>query len=201
MCLCRCFKDAQTEDLSFQIDPRRRWSPSYTLIHLLRWLNNTQTLVYVSVFSRSKYICNSITVSRGNVWQNKREKKILHFQAELERECMYPQRKAWRLCVWSFLFPSLFPSQFSLWGSLKNSGFLLCNILHMIEGDANSEGLRESLARLLFQIIIYLSLFLTLSQIFFFFKNTSIPSVLSSCKFSPCFSTTHVKTPVFMISS
>jgi len=39
----------------------------------------------------------------------------------------------------------------------------------MIEGDVNSEGLRESLAGLLFQIIIYLSLSLTMSQKSLFF--------------------------------
>jgi len=64
----------------------------------------------------------------------------------------------------------------------------------MIEGDVNSEGLRESLAGLLFQIIIYLSLSLTMSQ------KSLFSSVLS--KFSPCFSTTHVKmTCIFMIST
>lgn len=165
MCLCRCFKDAPTEDLRFQIDPAGAGiPPTHSFTYFAGW--NIQTLVYVSVFSRSKYICNSISVSRGNrpkgMSDRIREKKNSIFILKWKENVCIHWRKPDICLSHSLSFHPFSIPIFPLGKFEINSGLLLCNILHMIEGDVNSEGLRE-----IGWIIVlnhHLSLSLTLSH-------------------------------------
>lgn len=154
MCLCRCFKDAPTEDLSFQIDPVGNGvPPTHSFTYFAGC--NMQMLVYVSVFSRSKCICNSISMSRGNrpkgMSDRIREKKKNSIFRPKWKENVCTHRGKPDVCLSHSLSFHPFSIPILPLGKLEiNSRLLLCNILHMIEGDVNSERLRESLAGLLF---------------------------------------------------
>lgn len=125
--------------------PRRRWCPTYTLIHFAGC--NIQTLVYISVFSRSKYICNSISMSRGNrpngMSDRIREKTKTNFRPKWKENVCTHWGKPDVCLSHSLSFHPFSIPIFPLGKFEINSGHLLCNILHMIEGDVNSEGLSE----------------------------------------------------------
>jgi len=57
MCLCRCFKDAQTEDLSFQIEPEEDGvPPTHSFTYFASSIIQKRSCVFLFSVGLSKFV-------------------------------------------------------------------------------------------------------------------------------------------------